>query len=119
MGMSTSRYRGFDIVARPYQLAETGRWTVDFDIRRNGRARRFSLKETHATVDEAQSQCVLLGRRIIEGRVEGWSVQDLRAWTNPFGPLLQYIMSDSLATLIVGVAAILGFGGLAILREVR
>lgn len=117
--MHTTRYRGFDIVARPYQLADSGRWTVDFDVRRNGRGRSFSLRETHATAAEAQEQCLILGRRIVEGRVEGWSVQDLRTGINPLETALRLITTESLTVLIVGVVAILGFSGLAMLREVR
>ena len=117
--MTTTRYRGLDIVARPYQLADTGRWTIDFDIRNDGRGRSFSLKETHATAAEAEAQCLLLGRRIIEGRVDGWSADDLRTRINPLETVIRLITTESLTVLIVGVAAILGFSGLAILREVR
>ena len=117
--MTTIRYRGFDIVARPYQLADTGRWTVDFDVRRSGRGRSFSLKETHATAAEAEAQCLILGRRIVEGRVNGWSVQDLRTGIHPLETAVQLITTESLTVLILGVVAILGFSGLAMLREVR
>ena len=117
--MTLTRYRGFEIVSRSYQLADTGRWTIDFDIRNDGRGRSFSLKETHATAAEAEAQCVLLGRRIIEGRVDGWSAEDLRTRINPLETVIRLITTESLTVLIVGVAAILGFSGLAILREVR
>jgi hypothetical protein len=76
--MSTVRYRGFDIMSRPYELAETGEWTVDVIIQRNDRSRAFSVNERYATVEEADAQCVGLGRRIIDGRVKGWSVDSLR-----------------------------------------
>jgi hypothetical protein len=117
--MTTIRYRSFDIVARSYQLADTGRWTVDFDIRRAGRGRSFSLGETHATRDEAEAQCLILGRRIVEGRVDGWSVQALRTGINPLETAVQFVTTESLTVLILGVVAILGFSALAILREVR
>ena len=117
--MTTTRYRGFDIVARPYQLADSGRWTVDFDVRRSGRGRSFSLKETHATAEEAQQQCFILGRRIVEGRVDGWSVQDLRTGIHPVETAIRIFTTESMTVLIVGVVAILGFSGLAMLREVR
>ena len=117
--MTTIRYRGFDIVARSYQLADTGRWTVDFDVRRSGRGRSFSLRETHATQDEAEAQCFILGRRIVEGRVDGWSVQDLRTGINPLQAAVQFLTTESLTVVVLGVVAILGFSGLAILREVR
>jgi hypothetical protein len=117
--MSTIRYRGFDIVARPYQLAESGRWTVDFDVRRNGHGRSFSLKETHATAAEAEAQCLILGRRVVEGRVDGWSVEHLRTGIHPVETAVRLITTESLTVLIVGVVAVLGFGGLAMFRAVR
>jgi hypothetical protein len=117
--MTTTRYRGFDIVARPYQLSDTGRWTVDFDIRRSGQGRSFSLRETHATETEAKAQCLILGRRIVEGRVNGWSVQDLRAEFRPIEAVIQLVTTESLTVLIVGLMAILWYSGLAMLREVR
>ncbi len=117
--MSAVRYRGFDIVPRHYQLAESGRWTVDVDIRRNGHSRSFSLSEHHATEAEAYSQCVGLGRRIIEGRVKGWSVDELGRGVNPLEWLVRRATADSLITVIIGLAAILGLSGFAILREIR
>jgi len=117
--MTLTRYRGFEIVSRSYQLAGSGRWTIDFDVRRSGRGRSFSLRETHASAAEADAQCMILGRRIIEGRVDGWSVEDLRVEIRPVEAVVQLITTESLTVLIVGVVAILGFSGLAILREVR
>jgi hypothetical protein len=113
--MSTVRYRGFDIVSRPYELAETGEWTVDLTIRRNERFRTFSVNERYATVEEADAQCVGLGRRIIDNRVKGWSVDALREGNSLWSTLTRLVVHDSLGPLIVALAAILGIGR-AILR---
>ena len=73
-----ARYRGFEILSRPYRLADSGFWTVELEIRRGGLARCFSVNERYATEAEADFQCVGLGRQIIDGRVPGWSVKNLR-----------------------------------------
>jgi len=71
-------YRGFEILSRAYQLADSGSWTVELEIRRNGRTRSFSVNERYATEKEADVECVVLGRQIIDGWVPGWSVKNLR-----------------------------------------
>lgn len=72
------RYKGFVIAARPYQLRESNRWTVDVDLRRNGHKRSFSAQETCRTLPEAEALCFSVGRRIIDGKIPGWSVDQLR-----------------------------------------
>ena len=76
--MSTSRYKGFSIQARPYALLESGCWTADLEIRRSGRSQPFSLRGRYQSQEEAQSECAGLGRQIIDGGVPGWSVDHLR-----------------------------------------
>ena len=76
--MSTSRYKGFSILARPYPLHESGCWTADLEIRRSGRSQPFALQGRYPSRDEAQSECAGVGRQIIDGGVPGWSVDHLR-----------------------------------------
>ena len=118
-GMATVRYRGFDIVPRSYQLADSGAWTVDLEIRRNGRVRTFSASEHYPTLEEAEAQCVGFGRRIIERRVKGWSIDSLRAGYSILGPLVRLLTSNSLGAVIVVLAAIFGLGGFMIARGVH
>ena len=73
-GGRTHRYKGFRILARPYQLADSKRWTVDLEIRHNGWRHAFSADQRFATEWEAKAECDGLGRRIIDGKVPGWSV---------------------------------------------
>ena len=76
--MSTSRYKGFSILARPYALHESGCWTADLEIRRSGRSQPFALTGRYRSEGEAQLECAGVGRRIIDGGVAGWSVDHLR-----------------------------------------
>ena len=117
--MTSVRYRGFDIVARPYQLADSGQWTVDVTIHRGDRFRSFALNEHHATLEEATRQCIGLGQRIIDGRVKGWSVDMLRHHLGFMEAIRRLFSAESLTVVLVGVAAVLGYGGYAILHAVR
>lgn len=76
--MRTSRYRGFRILARPYQIHASKRWTVDLEIRRNGRCQAFSTNGLYRTEHEAGAHCYCLARRIIDGADPRWSVDYLR-----------------------------------------
>ena len=76
--MMTIRYKGFRILARPYQLCESKRWTADFEIRRRGRGQAFSARERCPSEQEAEAHCSSLGRRIIDGTIPRWSVDRLR-----------------------------------------
>lgn len=104
--MATVRYRGFDIVSRSYQLAESGAWTVDLEIRRNDRVRTFSVSEHYPTLEEAEAQSLGYGRRIIDGRVKGWSVDALRVGNSIWAPVVRLLTTESLGVLIVVLAAI-------------
>jgi hypothetical protein len=56
-----------------------------------------------------------LGRRIVDNRVKGWSVDSLRQGNSLWGTLTRLLVHESLGPLIVVLAAILGIGR-AILR---
>jgi hypothetical protein len=51
---------------------------VELEIHRHGRRRPFSLAERYRTEQEADERCSSLARRIIDGGVPGWSVEQLR-----------------------------------------
>lgn len=76
--MNSKSYHGFDISVRPYQVHDTGRWTVDIEIRRRGRVRSFSTREHFATEAEAITRSFEFGRQIIDGKVPECSVDGLR-----------------------------------------
>ena len=104
--MTTIRYKGFDIVAQPYQLHATGRWTIDLEIWRGGQKQHFSLKEDHRTEAEADARCAGVGRRIIDGGVRGYSVRHLqrRKWA-----LLRWAAAAGI--VLVSLAAVAGIAG--------
>jgi hypothetical protein len=76
--MTTQSYKGFRILAMPYQIAQSRRWTVDLEIRRKRLRQAFSLEERYRTEREAEARCVSLGRHIIDGRIRRLSVDHLR-----------------------------------------
>jgi len=107
MGVTASKYKGFKILARPYQLHESKRWTADFEIRRNGRRQPFGLDERYLTEEEAEARCSGLGRRIIDGRVPGWSVEHLRGETRGWSALLHESTGESMRqSLIAGIVLV-------------
>jgi len=89
--MTPIRYKGFSILTRLYQICQSKRWTVDLEIRRDGQRQSFSTDERYQTEPEAEARCASLGRRIIDGRVPGCSVDRLRT-VGP-GPLRRVILA--------------------------
>ena len=117
--MASVRYRGFDIVPRSYQLADSGTWTVDLEIRRNDRFRAFSVDERYPTLEEAEGHCINFGRRIIDGRVKGWSVDPLRTGNSIWAPVVRLLTNDSLGGFLIVLAVIFGLGGFIIVRRIH
>lgn len=111
MGTSTIRYKGFNVLARPYQLHGSKHWTVELEIRRRGRKRPFSSKERFETEEEADAHCSGLARQIIDGNVAGWSVDHLRGQTTGWSG-----NGKSFRQLFVAGGVILGLGAFVLLR---
>lgn len=115
--MTSIRYKGFDIVARPYQISQSRRWTVDLEIRRKHRKQPFSLDERYPTEQEADARCSGLGRRIIDGRVPGWSVDHLRRGAGSRSGYINALKGESMrqygifGLVIIGIGAFLLFNG--------
>jgi hypothetical protein len=115
--MTSTRYKGFNIVARPYQISASRLWTVDFEIWRKGRRQPFSLEVRYGTEQEAEAECSGLGRRIIDGQVPGWSVDYLRRGTAISSPLTQVIKGEAMrqygiiGLVLIGIGAFLLFKG--------
>ena len=113
----TTRYKGFSIRARPYQIHESRQWTVDLEIHRNGRKQPFSLSEHYSTEREADERCWDLGRQIIDGGIPGLSVAQLR----PTGFLRGFRDRHRVATtgrilIDLGILALIIVGAIALLR---
>ncbi|MBI4503714.1 MAG: hypothetical protein HY700_21455 [Gemmatimonadetes bacterium] len=73
-------YKGFAIEVRTFQVRGSGRWTLDLLIGRIGKGRSlraFSGPDTFPTEQDAVAACCEFGRRIIDGKVRDYSVDDL------------------------------------------
>lgn len=75
--MNPASYKGYAITPRTFQIRGTGRWTLDLLISRHQRSRAFSGSDTYATEQAAIAGCSAFGRRIIDGQVRHYSVDDL------------------------------------------
>lgn len=76
--MSTSRYRGFKVVSRPYQLFGSRRWISDREIRRDGRSQALGLDAHYANELDADAGSVRAGRETVDSRLAEISVDHLR-----------------------------------------
>ncbi|MEP6571199.1 MAG: hypothetical protein ABJD11_00835 [Gemmatimonadota bacterium] len=115
MTTTWSRYKGFDILSRPYQLHDSTRWTVDFEIRCNGRRQPFSGNEHYRTRQEADARCSGLSRRIIDGKIPGWSVAHLRqTWSESVS--IQYFTKAFMRAYIIAGIVLVGLGAFVLIR---
>lgn len=108
--METSRYKGYRIVAHPYELHECRRWAADLEIRRAGRVKPVGVASDFASEAEAVTACAGLARRIIDGRVVGCSIDRLAGpwhkawWLKRFrnGDLMRRMFPVGIVILAVG-----------------
>ena len=79
--MKKLHYKGFEIEANPYQLADTGLWTTHIYIwKHKGQGstnKEFSIANPIGNRAEAIKNCLNFGKQIINGQFEGCSVEDL------------------------------------------
>lgn len=75
--MNPVSYKGFAITPRTFQIRGSRRWTLDLLIRGHRRLRAFSGPNTYITEQAAILGCLDFGRRIIDGQVQNYSVEDL------------------------------------------
>jgi len=72
---------GYEIHAAPYQLADTGEWTINIHIfhdRRNEiRSRPYSAGGSFKTRKEAVAHCFNFGKQIIDGKSDNCTVEGL------------------------------------------
>jgi hypothetical protein len=115
--VTSIRYKGFSIVTRPYQISRSQQWTVDFEIWRKHQRQPFSLDERYPTEHEADARCSGLGRRIIDGRVPGWSVDRLRRRSGIATSVNQVLKGEFmrqygiLGLVLIGIGGFLLFNG--------
>ena len=115
-GVTNRDYKGFNILARPYLLYESGRWAADLEIRRRDRVQTFGLAGRYATEQEADARCSGLGRRIIDGEVPGWSVDRLRNAPRSRLTILHSSKGASMRPLIIAGILVAALGAFMLLR---
>jgi hypothetical protein len=71
-------YRGWTITPRTFQIRGSLQWTLDLVIAHRRKRRAFSGSKTFRTEEAAIRGCHAFGRRIIDGLVPDYSVDDLR-----------------------------------------
>ena len=78
--MERAEYKGYVIQVAPYPL-ESKHWKINLYIEKHDdqgvKCRNFFAADKYPTRAEAVGHCLSLGRKIINGEVEGLSVDDL------------------------------------------
>ena len=79
--MASIGYKGYEIQAVPYQLADSGNWTLEILIVRHTgteiKLRKFGGNNRFKTKDEAVQYCFNFGKQTIDGKVKNCTVADL------------------------------------------
>ncbi len=74
-------YKGYEIQAAPFQLADSGKWEVNIHIFRDHademRSREFSSANSFKARDEAVACCFYLGKQIIDRKIGNCNVDRL------------------------------------------
>jgi hypothetical protein len=78
----TLDYQGYIIQSSPHHLPDSEKWQlrifVSVDDHRGVKAREFSADVLYATEREADIHGITFGQRLIDGKVEGQSVIDMK-----------------------------------------
>jgi len=78
----TVEYQGYTIQSAPQHLADGEKWQlrtfISVDDHRGVKAREFSADVLYATEQEADIHGIAFGQRLIDGKVEGRSVTDMK-----------------------------------------
>ncbi len=81
MGKSV-KYQGYKIQSSPHDLADSKKWRVrifiSFKQPDGVKTREFSSDILYATEEKADFHGITLGQRLIDGKVEGRSVMDMK-----------------------------------------
>jgi hypothetical protein len=78
----TLEYQGYTIQSSPHHLAHGEKWQlricISMDNHRGVKTREFSADVLYATEQEADIHGIAFGQRLIDGKVEGQSVMDMK-----------------------------------------
>jgi hypothetical protein len=75
--MAGTRYKGFTVTARTYQIRGTDRWTLDLLIGQRELLRAFSGTPTYGTEAAAVAGCYNYARHLIDNGRPGCTLADL------------------------------------------
>ena len=78
----TLEYQGYTIQSSPHRLAHGEKWQlrifISMDNHRGVKTREFSADVSYATEQEADILGIAFGQRLIDGKIEGQSVMDMK-----------------------------------------
>ncbi len=79
----TVEYQGYKVESAPQQLVGAEKWQLRISIsvedHRVVRTREFSAEGVYATEQEADIHGITFGQRLIDGKVDGQSVMDMKS----------------------------------------
>jgi len=122
----TVEYEGYTIHSTPHYQTDSEQWRlrifISFEDHRGVRTREFSSEVLYATEQEADIHGTTFGQRLIDGKVEGQSVMDMRKEDRRAMPRLrvQFRTTFSGSTILEGTGFMLdlSMGGCRIESQV-
>lgn len=109
----TVEYQGYKIQSAPHQLVDGEKWRlrifISVEDHRGVRTREFSADGLYATEQEADIHGIAFGQRLIDGKVEGRSVMDMKTTDRRATPRLrvQFRTTFSTSSKLEGTGIIL------------
>ena len=109
----TVEYQGYKIESAPHHLTEGEKWrlriVISLEDSRGVRTREFSSEILYATEQEADIHGTTFGQRLIDGKVEGQSVMDMKTEDRRATPRLhvQFRTTFSASSTVEGTGIML------------
>ena len=98
----TVEYEGYTIGSTPQYQGDSAQWRlrifISFEDHRGVRTREFSADGVYGTEQEADIHGTTFGQRLIDGKVEGKSVMDMKAEDRRTTPRLRVQFRTTFAT---------------------
>ena len=90
---SKSQYQGYTIESAPIREADWDKWQLHVLISAQGprgiQTREFSADVLYASEEEADDHGITFGQRVIDGKVDGWSMSDMKTEDRRIAPRLR------------------------------
>jgi hypothetical protein len=98
----TVEYQGYTIQSAPHHPVDGKKWQlrifISVDDHRGVRTREFSADVFYATEQEADTHGIAFGQRLIDGKVEGRSVMDMKTADRRATPRLRVQFRTTFST---------------------